>query len=440
MRYLPLQELVSFKRSSNFYDLRQRKKETSFNFMNKPKHWVGTYYSKSHYPAQHASDELTQTILRNKHETNGNTPAQYISKLMHEYLTEKNLGPFDCIIPVANHKQNFEQIISGDYGHLVSGDSGIGIWTNYPGFTIYYPDITNSNMNISLDFPGDGYLWIAPLMENPDSPGKAILGGGGVSGGNHLIELTRLGNQIIYDEQEYNFSNTISAMGYSPINSSYRYVLTQNGKFYHSSDSGNNWTITSSFTGPDGHYFYGSTIWASQYQLGRVFIGGSGYSNSPVYVSENHGQTFINMNNGLPNTLVFELSGTPDDNILFAATEVGPYAYSSYDDEWFLISGLSAPDQTYWTVDYISDINTARFGTYGRGIWDFILNDNYDIILGDVNSDNNINIQDVIIVISFILGNDNPNDNQIIASDINQDNTINVLDIVLIVDLIFGGN
>ena len=110
LRDLPLHELVSFKRSSNFYDLRQRKKETSFNFMNKPKHWTGIYYSKNHYPDQYTSDELTQTIIRNKHETNGNTPAQYISKLMHEYLTEKNLGPFDCIIPVANHKQNFEQI------------------------------------------------------------------------------------------------------------------------------------------------------------------------------------------------------------------------------------------------------------------------------------------------------------------------------------------
>ena len=336
--------------------------------------------------------------------------------------------------------QNFEQIISGDYGHLVSGDNGIGIWTNYPGFTIYYPDIANSNTSVSLDFPGDGYLWIAPLIEHPNSPQKAILGGGGINGGNHLIELTKSGNQIIYNEQEYSFSNTISAMGYSPINSSYRYVLTQNGKFYYSSDNGDNWTITSSFTGPSGHYFYGSTIWASQNQLGRVFIGGSGYSNAPVYVSENHGQTFIDMSNGLPNTLVFELSGTPNDNILFAATEVGPYAYSYYNDEWFLISGLSAPDQTYWTVDYISDINTARFGTYGRGIWDFVLDDNYDIILGDINGDNNINIQDVIIAISFILGNNEPNDNQIVASDINQDNIINVLDIVLIVDLIFGGN
>jgi len=336
--------------------------------------------------------------------------------------------------------QNFEQIISGDYGHLVSGDNGISIWTNYPGFTIYYPDIAHSNTSISLDFPGSGYLWIAPLMEHPYSSEKAILGGGGINGGNHLVELTISGNQIVYDEQEYSFSNTVSAMGYSPINPSYRYVLTQNGKFYYSSDDGDNWTITSSFTGPGGHYFYGSTIWASPQELGKVYIGGSGYSNAPVYVSENHGQTFEPMNNGLPNTLVFQLSGTLDDVILFAATEIGPYAYSRNDDEWFLISGLSAPDQTYWTVDYIPNINTARFGTYGRGIWDFMLNENYDVILGDVNGDFSINIQDVILAISFILGNNTPSSEQIIASDINQDGTINVLDIVLIVDLIFEGN
>ena len=336
--------------------------------------------------------------------------------------------------------QNFEQIISGDYGHLVSGDNGISIWTNYPGFTIFYPDIAHSNSSSSLDFPGSGYLWIAPLMEDPYSAEKAYLGGGGINGGNHLIELTIEGNQIAFNEQQYSFQSTVSAMGYSPINPSYRYVLTENGKFYYSSDNGENWTITSSFTGPGSHYFYGSTIWASSHELGKVFIGGSGYSNSPVYISENHGQTFEPMNNGLPNTLVFQLAGTPDDVLLFAATEIGPYAYSRNDDEWTLISGLSAPDQTYWTVDYIPEINTARFGTYGRGIWDFVLNENYDVILGDVNGDLNINIQDVILSISFILGDNIPDNNQILASDINQDNEINVIDIVLIVDLILGGN
>ena len=333
--------------------------------------------------------------------------------------------------------QDFEQIISGDYGHLVSGDNGVSIWTNYPGFTIYYSDIINSNASISLDFPGSGYLWIAPLMEHPYLSEKAILGGGGINGGNHLVELTIQGNQISYNEQEYNFSSTVSAMGYSPIDPSYRYVLTENGKFYYSLDNGENWIMTSSFTGPGAHYFYGSTIWASSQELGKVFIGGSGYSNSPVYVSENHGQTFTAMDNGLPHTLVFQLAGTPDDAILFAATEIGPYAYSRNEDEWFLLTGVSAPDQTYWTVDYIPEINTARFGTYGRGIWDFVLNENYQNYLGDVNNDLIVNIQDVILVISFILGNNVPTTQEFINSDLNEDNQINILDIVMIVDIIF---
>ena len=335
--------------------------------------------------------------------------------------------------------RDFTQIISGDYGHLVSGDNGTSIWTNYPGFTIYYPDIANSNSSSSLDFPGSGYLWIAPLMENPYASQRAFLGGGGINGGNHLIELTIQGNQISYSELEYNFSGTVSAMGYSPINPSYRYVLTENGKFYYSLDDGENWTMTSSFTGPGSHYFYGSTILASPAELGKVFIGGSGYSNPPVYVSENHGQNFVSMDNGLPNTLVFQLAGTPTDDVLFAATEIGPYVYSSYEEEWFLLSGAVAPDQTYWTVDYIPEINTARFGTYGRGLWDFVLNENYDIIDGDINNDFVVNIQDIIIVISFILNNNTPTASEFIASDINEDGEINILDIVMILDIIFRG-
>tara|TARA_Y100001970_G_scaffold253054_1_gene327408 strand:- start:4731 stop:7175 length:2445 start_codon:yes stop_codon:yes gene_type:complete len=332
---------------------------------------------------------------------------------------------------------DFDQIISGDYGHLVSGDNGVSLWANYPGFTIYYSDIANSNSSISLDFPGNGYLWIAPLMEMPNNPQKVLLGGGGVNGGNHLLELSKQGNQLVYSEHPFNFSGTISAMGYSPLDSSYRYVLTENGKFYYSLDNGENWTITSSFTGPGSHYFYGSTIWASKNKLETVYIGGSGYSNPAVYVSHDNGQTFSPMNNGLPNTLVFQLVGTPGDVILFAATEIGPYGYSFNEDEWFLLSGLSAPDQTYWTVDYIPEINTARFGTYGRGIWDFVLNNNYDINYGDVNQDNIINIQDIIIIVGFILNTNIPTNEELIVSDINEDQLINILDILLIVDIIF---
>ena len=333
--------------------------------------------------------------------------------------------------------QDFEQIISGDYGHLVSGNNGLGIWTNYPGFTIYYPDISNSNSSTSLDFPGDGHLWLAPLMEDPYDPDKAILGGGGINGGNHLIELSFNNNQITYYENEYNFSGTVSAMSFSPINPSYRYVLTENGKFYYSIDDGDSWTLNLSFTGPGAHYFYGSTIWASQEELGKVFIGGSGYSNSPVYVSDDNGVTFRELNNGIPNTLVYELAGTPNDDLIFAATEIGPYVYLKDEDEWFFLSGISAPDQTYWSVDYIPEINTARFGTYGRGIWDFVIDANYNINLGDVNLDNNINIQDIILVVNFILELNIPDEQEFMLCDINSDGIINIIDIVLIVDIIF---
>jgi len=88
-------------------------------------------------------------------------------------------------------------------------------------------------------------------------------------------------------------------------------------------------------------------------------------------MTTDNGKNFIPLDNGLPNTLVFEIALTEDEMFIFAATEVGPYLYSFYDSTWYDIAGYEAPDQTYWTVEYIPELKTARFGTYGRGIWDF---------------------------------------------------------------------
>ena len=159
-------------------------------------------------------------------------------------------------------------------------------------------------------------------------------------------------------------------MACSPIDSNYRYVLTTQGDFFYSTNSGTSWTKTSAFQGPGSHYFYGASIVASPTQLGKVYIGGSGYSNPAVYKSGNHGQSFTAMSSGMPDTLVFQLAITSDGSTLFAATQVGPYAIVN-ESSWSDIANVSGPDQTYWTVDYIPTVAIARFGTYGRGIWDF---------------------------------------------------------------------
>jgi len=109
--------------------------------------------------------------------------------------------------------------------------------------------------------------------------------------------------------------------------------------------------------------------------------------------------------------------------------------YIAEEGIWEDLAGISAPDQTYWSVEYIPELNTARFGTYGRGIWDFIMDDE-SIISGDVNLDEIVNIQDLVLLVNFVLGIDNPSDPQFNAADINGDGILNILDIIATVNII----
>jgi len=60
------------------------------------------------------------------------------------------------------------------------------------------------------------------------------------------------------------------------------------------------------------------------------------------------------------------------------------------------------------------------------------------LLSGDVNNDDIINIQDIIIIIGFILGSMTPTENQLFIGDINFDGIIDILDIVVIINIIFG--
>ena len=57
--------------------------------------------------------------------------------------------------------------------------------------------------------------------------------------------------------------------------------------------------------------------------------------------------------------------------------------------------------------------------------------------IGDLNSDTIINVQDIIIIISFII-NSSYDYQELIASDINFDGILNVLDVVILIDLILN--
>ena len=194
--------------------------------------------------------------------------------------------------------------------------------------------------------------------------------------------------------------------------------------------------MSSGFTGPESHYFYGSTILPSPINQQRIYIGGSGYSNPAIYLSEDGGESFFAFDEGLPNTLVYELASLPDESIIFAATEVGPYAYSFEQGIWEDMAGDHAPDQVYWSVEYIHEIRTVRFGTYGRGIWDFTFDYNPILIIGDLNQDEMVNLEDLLILLGIIISDQNIEELILNSGDLNYDGILNIFDLLLLVDTI----
>lgn len=280
---------------------------------------------------------------------------------------------------------NFTQVLMGDFGYLCLTNSSGHLWTEYPGGTIYYYDNPVNGLTGVWSLPGTQkpeLAWMLPTSNTANNSANEIyIAGGNITGGggSYLVKVTATtpttftSSQFNYDfrANSNNGLSGISAIGVSTLNDNKIYVATEDGTFFYSNDNGGSWTKSVFNGGPGPKYLYGSTILPSKITSNLVWFGGAGYSNPCVYKSIDGGQTFIAMNNGLPNTLIHKIVSSPGENLLFAATEAGPYVYVVANNMWYSLRGLSTPIQDYFTVEYVNSINTVRFGTYGRGILDF---------------------------------------------------------------------
>ncbi len=278
----------------------------------------------------------------------------------------------------------FNQVISGDYGHLTSSNGGRFLWTTYPGFAMLVFNPQSGYFDAkSWNFIGRGFLWLPPIVADPDNPAKSYL----LSGNNNKpegtpasyiyeLEYDQNADSILYRVLPFNFASNeinrkISALCISPINTDVWFALTNDGKFFRSFDRGNNWQIVEGVAGPNSHYFYGNKIVASKFNIGKVIIAGSGYSNPGVLISIDTGKTFSTLSQNIPTTLFYDIELNEDESLLFAATEIGPFVYHFAERKWHFLGGINCPDNIFWDVEYLPDLKTVRYATYGRGIWDF---------------------------------------------------------------------
>ncbi len=272
----------------------------------------------------------------------------------------------------------FDQLISGDYAHMVSTNRDHNLlFSVYPGFILLqkFEDAPQGLANIG-DFPTSQHLWLPPLCADPDDEGTFYFLG------EAIYKYDKIGTSYHFDITmlPQNFGGaTLSGLSISLADTDYWYAVQDDGQIWYSHDHGV--TFTNPTRGPNGHWFHGTTVEPSPNDRDLCYIGGSGYLGHPVWKTTDGGATWEGIGDGLPNTLVYELVlGGQNNDQLFAATEVGAYRYDESAGEWESIMGTEAPLTTYWSVEWVPEINSVRFGTFGRGMWDYSLLDPADVV------------------------------------------------------------
>jgi len=153
----------------------------------------------------------------------------------------------------------------------------------------------------------------------------------------------------------------------------------------------------------------------------------------------------------------FSLIDTPDQISILGANggRAEEYNFEVSSSDLGIVIGFSfsgetipAGDGLLTTLSYTGDgptnicfndvtLSDSNANSLGVGIGDCFL---LDIVAnpGDTNLDGVINVQDIVILINFILGFSNPSEQEFINSDMNEDGIVNVLDVIIIVNNILG--
>ena len=177
----------------------------------------------------------------------------------------------------------------------------------------------------------------------------------------------------------------------------------------------------------------------------EVFEGGFSAKSGQI----NHNQNSV---------LSIQYESTEDSEIRFyrkiSCENVGATSWNYYDYLSFEINGNEqekwAGEQD-WAFENFSVsqglnefkwIYTKDSGVIGGqdAVWvDFVIfPTSQTIILGDLNSDSEINIVDIVLLVNYALGLAEPTLDLVEVGDLNSDNILNILDVVILVNLVLS--
>lgn len=267
------------------------------------------------------------------------------------------------------NSSNWVGVIGGDGGYVVFDYSNPNyIYGEYVNGSLYRSnDGGNSFYQITNGITESG-AWITPILINPVDPSVLY------TATTRVYMTTNRGTNWTPISSALWGSVKINAMDIHNLYPNYLLALaseyTSNPGVFISSDGGYNWNnITSGLPAR-----YMTSIRFHPDSVNIIFVTVSGFGTGHIYRSTNFGSSWTNISTTLPDIPVNDIFIDPENPNLryFAATDLGVYVTENSGNAWVkLDQGLPNTVAVHFSYHYQS--RTLRVGTHGRGIFEIIV-------------------------------------------------------------------
>jgi photosystem II stability/assembly factor-like uncharacterized protein len=162
---------------------------------------------------------------------------------------------------------------------------------------------------------------------------------------------------------------TITTIHESPLKFGLLYVGTDDGNIWMTEDGGNHWNSCNHGLPQN---LWVSRVWASNFEVGRVYISLNGYRNddfnSYIYVSNDYGKTWKSLNEKGLREPVNVIKEDPErEHNLWLGTDNGLYWSNQDGGDWIPASSL--PQVAVHDISFQEKERKLLIGTHGRSLY-----------------------------------------------------------------------
>ncbi len=206
---------------------------------------------------------------------------------------------------------------------------------------------------------GDDWTWSADLTKNLDRDKLPIMG------------VVPKANVLSGHDGQETFGHIVT-LAESPLKKGLLWLGTDDGNVQLSRDGGKTWRdLTGKVPGVPANTYVARVI-ASHAKEGRAYIAFDGHRNDDfnpyVFVTENYGETWQALTNGLPHAAHVIREHPRNADLLFAGTEFGLWVSLNRGAAWFQFKS-NLPTVPVDDIAIHPRENDLILGTHGRSIW-----------------------------------------------------------------------